>query len=294
MYDGLTNPGRNDECWCGSGKKYKKCHLDFDERLEGLFEAGEDVPTRDLLKTAADIEGVKRSAAVNVGVLDYVAERIGPGVTTEQIDTWVHDYTVEHGAIPAPLNYEGFPKSVCTSINEVVCHGIPSPDVVLKDGDIVNVDCSTNLNGYFSDSSRMFCIGNVSPEKQKLVDVTKECMELGLREVKPWGFLGDMAQAVNDHARANGFRVVVDIGGHGVGVEFHEDPWVSYVARKGTEMLMVPGMMFTIEPMINMGTEEIYVDEKDEWTVYTADGKPSAQWEIQVLVTEDGHEVISW
>lgn len=294
MYDGLTNPGRNDECWCGSGKKYKKCHLDFDERLEGLFEAGEDVPSRDLLKTAADIEGVKRSAAVNVGVLDYVAERIGPGVTTEQIDTWVHDYTVEHGAIPAPLNYEGFPKSVCTSINEVVCHGIPSPDVVLKDGDIVNVDCSTNLNGYFSDSSRMFCIGNVSPEKQKLVDVTKECMELGLREVKPWGFLGDMAQAVNDHARANGFRVVVDIGGHGVGVEFHEDPWVSYVARKGTEMLMVPGMMFTIEPMINMGTEEIYVDEKDEWTVYTADGKPSAQWEIQVLVTEDGHEVISW
>ena len=130
MYDGLTNPGRNDECWCGSGKKYKKCHLDFDERLEGLFEAGEDVPSRDLLKTAADIEGVKRSAAVNVGALDYVAERIGPGVTTEQIDTWVHDYAVEHGAIPAPLNYEGFPKSVCTSINEVVCHGIPSADEV--------------------------------------------------------------------------------------------------------------------------------------------------------------------
>ena len=143
MYDGLQSPGRNDECWCGSGKKYKKCHLDFDERLEELAEAGEEVPPRDLLKTPAEIEGIKRSAEVNIGVLDYVAERIAPGITTEQIDQWVHDYTVEHGAIPAPLDYEGFPKSVCTSVNEVVCHGIPSPDEVLREGDIVNIDCST-------------------------------------------------------------------------------------------------------------------------------------------------------
>ena len=177
MYDGLQSPGRNDECWCGSGKKYKKCHLDFDERLEELAETGEEVPPRDLLKTPAEIEGIKRSAEVNVGVLDYVAERITPGITTEQIDQWVHDYTVEHGAIPAPLDYEGFPKSVCTSVNEVVCHGIPSPDEVLREGDIVNIDCSTIKDGFFSDSSRMFCIGEVSPEAADLVRVTKEAVQ---------------------------------------------------------------------------------------------------------------------
>ncbi len=285
---------RNNPCWCGSGLKYKKCHYDFDQKIALYRRQGHMVPSQDMIKTPSQIHAIRESAKVNVAVLDYVAQRIKEGVTTQEIDNWVYEQTTKYHATPAPLNFEGYPKSVCTSINEVVCHGIPSPDVVLKDGDIVNVDCSTNLNGYYSDSSRMFCIGNVSPEKRKLVDVTKECMELGLKEVKPWGFLGDMAQAVNDHARANGFRVVVDIGGHGVGIEFHEDPWVSYVARRGTEMLMVPGMMFTIEPMINIGTEEVYVDEEDDWTVYTADGKPSAQWEIQVLVTEDGHEVISW
>lgn len=285
---------RNNPCWCGSGLKYKKCHYDFDQKIAQYRRQGHMVPSTDMIKTPPQIQAIRESAKVNVAVLDYVAERIKEGVTTQEIDNWVYEQTVRYHAVPATLHFEGYPKSVCTSINEVVCHGIPSPDVVLKEGDIVNIDCSTNLNGYYSDSSRMFCIGNVSPEKKKLVDVTKECMELGLKEVKPWGFLGDMAQAVNDHARANGFRVVVDIGGHGVGIEFHEDPWVSYVARRGTEMLMVPGMMFTIEPMINMGTEEIYVDEKDDWTVYTADGKPSAQWEIQVLVTEDGNEVISW
>jgi len=285
---------RNNPCWCGSGLKYKKCHYDFDQKIAVYRRQGHMVPSRDMIKTQQQIQSIRESAKVNVAVLDYVAEHIKEGVTTQEIDNWVYEQTAKYHATPAPLNFEGYPKSVCTSINEVVCHGIPSHDVVLKEGDIVNVDCSTNLNGYYSDSSRMFCIGNVPPEKKKLVDVTKECMELGLEEVKPWGFLGDMAQAVNDHARANGFRVVVDIGGHGVGLQFHEDPWVSYVARKGTEMLMVPGMMFTIEPMINMGTEEVYVDEKDDWTVYTADGKPSAQWEIQVLVTEDGHEVISW
>lgn len=285
---------RNNPCWCGSGLKYKKCHYEFDQKIALYRRQGHMVPSTDMIKTPPQIQAIRESAKINVAVLDYVAERIKEGVTTQEIDNWVYEQTTKYHAIPAPLHFEGYPKSVCTSINQVVCHGIPSPDVVLKDGDIVNVDCSTNLNGYFSDSSRMFCIGNVSPEKKKLVDVTRECMELGLEEVKPWGFLGDMAQAVNDHARANGFRVVVDIGGHGVGIEFHEDPWVSYVARRGTEMLMAPGMMFTIEPMINMGTEEIYIDEKDEWTVYTADGKPSAQWEIQVLVTEDGHEVIAW
>ena len=163
MYDGEGQPERNDACWCGSGKKYKKCHLAIDEQLQHLYEQGREVPARALLKTREDIEGIKRSAEVNVGVLDYVAERIKPGVTTQQIDEWVHEYTVSHGAIPAPLDYEGYPKSVCTSVNEVVCHGIPSEDEVLKEGDIVNIDCSTVKDGYFSDSSRMFCIGEVSP-----------------------------------------------------------------------------------------------------------------------------------
>ena len=229
MYDGLQSPGRNDECWCGSGKKYKKCHLDFDERLEELAEAGEEVPPRDLLKTPAEIEGIKRSAEVNVGVLDYVAERIAPGITTEQIDQWVHDYTVEHGAIPAPLDYEGFPKSVCTSVNEVVCHGIPSPDEVLREGDIVNIDCSTIKDDFFSDSSRMFCIGEVSPEAADLVRVTKEAVQVGLDAIKPWGHLGDIGAAVNAYAREHGYTVVREFGGHGIGLEFHEDPFVSFV-----------------------------------------------------------------
>jgi methionyl aminopeptidase len=198
------------------------------------------------------------------------------------------------GGIPAPLNYQGYPKSVCTSLNNQVCHGIPDENVILKEGDIINVDCSTILNGYFSDSSRMFCIGAVSPEKQKLVQVAKECCDIGLKEVKPWGFLGDMGQAVHDHAAANGYTVVREIGGHGVGLQFHEDPWVSYNSRRGEEMLLVPGMIFTIEPMVNMGKVDIFIDDGNGWTAYTEDGMPSAQWEYMVLVTEDGAEVLSW
>ena len=285
---------RNSPCWCGSGRKYKKCHYDFDEKLMAYEHRGCIVPEHNMIKTPEQIEKIKASAQVNIAVLDYVAEHIKEGGTTEDIDRWVYEETTKRGAIPAPLNFEGFPKSVCTSINEVVCHGIPDPDRVLQDGDIINVDCSTILNGYFSDSSRMFCIGDVSPEKKKLVDVTKEAMLKGLEQVKPWGFLGDMGQAVHDYVYANGYSVVREIGGHGVGIEFHEEPWVSYNSKAGTEMLMVPGFMFTIEPMINEGTEEVFVDGDDDWSVYTKDGKASAQWEIQVLVTEDGHEVLSW
>lgn len=286
--------GRNDPCWCGSGKKYKQCHAAFDERLAKESDAGHIVPSHDMIKTPEQITAIKESCKINIAVLDYVAEHIKEGVTTEEIDQWVYQETTKRGGIPAPLGYEGFPKSVCTSVNEQVCHGIPSEQVVLKKGDIVNVDVSTIYHGYFSDSSRMFCIGEISPEKQKLVDVTKECVELGLEQVKPWGFLGDMAQAVNDHAVKHGYSVVREIGGHGVGLEFHEDPWVGYIGTRGTDMMMVPGMIFTIEPMINMGTHEIYVDEENDWEVYTTDGKPSAQWEIMVLVTEDGHEVLSY
>ena len=286
--------GRNDLCWGGSGKKYKHCHEAFDEKLMEAADAGHQIPDHDMIKTPEQIEGIRESCKINVAVLDYVAEHIKAGVTTEEIDQWVYNETTRMGGIPAPLNYEGYPFSVCTSVNDQVCHGFPSKDVILKAGDIINVDCSTILNGYFSDSSRMFCIGEVSPEKKKLVQVTKECVELGLKEVKPWGFLGDMGQAVHDHAFSNGYTVVREIGGHGVGLEFHEEPWVGYNSRRGQEMLMVPGMIFTIEPMVNMGQPDIYVDSDNDWEVYTDDGLPSAQWEIMVLVTEDGHEVLCW
>ena len=286
--------GRNDPCWCGSGKKYKKCHEEFDEKISFIKSQGHEVPDHSIIKTPEQIAAIRESCQINIAVLDYVAEHIREGMTTQEIDDLVSQKTAELGGIPAPLNYQGYPKSVCTSINEIVCHGIPSDKVVLKDGDIINVDVSTIYHGYFSDSSRMFCIGNVSPEKKKLVDVVKECVEIGLKQVKPWSFLGDMGQAVHEHAVKNGYSVVREIGGHGVGLEFHEDPWVSYVSKAGEEMLLVPGMIFTIEPMVNMGTDRVYVDKDDNWTIYTADKKPSAQWEIMVLVTEDGHEVLCY
>lgn len=285
---------RNDICWCGSGRKYKVCHERFDAKIHQAELAGHMVPPRKIIKTPEQIEKIKESASINIAVLDYIEEHIKEGMSTAEIDRIVYKITTERGGIPAPLNYEGYPYSVCTSVNDQVCHGFPSEDVILKSGDIVNVDCSTILDGYFSDSSRMFCIGEVSPEKRKLVEVTRECVYKGLEQVKPWGFLGDMGQAVHDHAFANGYTVVREIGGHGVGLEFHEEPWVGYNSKKGTEMLMVPGMIFTIEPMVNMGKVEIYTDKENGWEVYTKDHMPSAQWEIMVLVTEDGYEVLSW
>ena len=290
----MEKPGRNDPCWCGSGKKYKKCHIDFDEKIEEFEGAGHIVPSHEILKNAEQIEKIKESAKINIAVLDYVAEHIKAGISTAEIDKWVYDITTKMGGVPAPLNFEGFPKSVCTSINNEVCHGIPSEDVIIKDGDIINVDVSTNLNGYFSDSSRMFCIGNVSEENRKLVEETKNAVYEGLKQVKPWGFLGDMGQAVNDYVKSKGYSVVREVGGHGIGLEFHEDPWVSYISKKGTEMLMVPGMIFTIEPMVNAGKPDIFVDEDNGWTIYTEDNSMSAQWEIQVLVTVDGYEIIAY
>lgn len=286
--------GRNDACWCGSGKKYKKCHCDFDAKREAYKNKGLLVPPRRIIKNEAQIEGIRESARINIEILDYIGGHIKAGVTTQEIDDWVSEITRKHHAVAATLNYEGFPKSVCTSINSVVCHGIPSPDEVLQEGDIINVDASTIYNGYFSDSSRMYCIGEVSAEKKRLVDVTKQSLDIGLQYVAPWRKIGDMGAAIHEFAMENGYTVVREIGGHGVGVEFHEDPWVSYVCPKDTGMLLAPGMMFTIEPMINMGKEGIYISDDDGWTVYTDDGLPSAQWEIQVLVTEDGYEIISY
>ena len=288
------NLNRNDHCWCGSNKKYKNCHLQFDEKINSYRLKGHIVPPRSIIKTPEQIEKIKESATINTAVLDLVSKNIKAGMSTEEINTIVHDFTVSQGAIPAPLNFQGYPKSVCTSVNDEVCHGIPSEKVILEEGDIVNVDVSTIYNGYYSDASRMFMIGNVNEEDAKLVRVAKECLDKGLEAVKPWGFLGDIGAAVQEHAEANGFSVVRAFGGHGVGIKFHEDPFVAHVGNKGEGMVLVPGMIFTIEPMINQGDYEVFVDEDDEWTVFTEDGGYSAQWEYTVLVTEDGAEIISW
>ena len=284
---------RNELCWCGSGKKYKRCHMAMEEKMEQLREAGHIVPGRELLKTPAQIEAIKKSAELNTAVLDHVAKHIHAGISTEDIDVLVHDFTVSHGGIPAPLGYEGFPKSVCTSLNNEICHGIPDKNIILQEGDIINVDVSTILDGYFSDASRMFKIGTVSERAERIVRVTEECVELGLKAAKPWGHLGDIADAIYTHAQKNGYSIVEDIGGHGIGLEFHEEPFVSYVTPKGSEMVLVPGMMFTIEPMLNEGSPDFFVDEDNDWTVYTIDDGLSAQIEYMVLVTETGIEVLT-
>jgi methionine aminopeptidase, type I len=267
---------------------------DLDKKVLYFQNKGHLVPSRKLIKTPEQIEGIRRSGVINTGVLDLVESEIKAGMSTAEIDKLVYDYTIAHGAIPAPLNYEGFPKSVCTSINEVVCHGIPSETEILEEGDIINVDVSTILDGYFSDASRMFIIGKTFPEKEKLVKVAKECLQIGMEAARPFGFVGDIGNAIQKHAEKNGFSVVRDLCGHGVGLEFHEEPDVEHFGRKGTGMLLVPGMVFTIEPMINMGTYKVFVDEEDGWTVVTEDELPSAQWEHTFLMTENGLEILTY
>lgn len=267
---------------------------ELDKKVLYWQERGCLVPTRSLIKTPEQIEGIRKSGIINTAVLDLVQEKIAPGMSTAEIDKLVYDYTVAHGAIPATLDYEGFPKSCCTSINEVVCHGIPDEDEILEEGDIINVDCTTILNGYYADASRMFIIGKTAPEKEKLVKVAKECLEAGVKAAQPFGFVGDIGNAVEKHAKKNGFSVVRDLCGHGVGVEFHEEPDVEHFGKRGTGMLLVPGMVFTIEPMINMGTWEVFVDEEDGWTVVTEDELPSAQWEHTFVMTEEGLEILTY
>lgn len=266
---------------------------EMDKRILRLQEKGHLAPTRELVKTPEQIEGIRRSGVVNTGVLDLVEQEIRAGMSTAEIDRLVYDYTVGHGAIPAPLNYEGFPKSVCTSINEVVCHGIPSEDEILEEGDIVNVDVSTILDGFYSDASRMFIIGQTSPEKERLVKVAKECLEIGAAAAKPWGYVNDIGKAIGRHAHKNGYTIVRDLCGHGVGLAFHEEPEVNHYDTREEGMLLVPGMVFTIEPMVNMGTWRVFIDEADGWTVVTEDELPSAQWEHTFVMTEHGLEVLT-
>ena len=251
------------------------------------------VPKRELIKTPEQIEGIRRSGKITNGALDLVAREIKAGMTTEDINRLVHEYTLDHGGTPAPLNYEGFPKSVCTSINDVVCHGIPSEEEMLLPGDIVNVDVTTIYKGYYADASRMYIIEDTYPEWKRLVKVAKECRDLGAAATKPYSFVGDMAKVITKHAHQNGCTVVRELCGHGVGLDFHEALDVDHYGVRGKSgMLLVPGMVFTIEPMINLGEREVFQDEDDGWTICTEDGQPSAQWEHTYLLTPHGLEVL--
>lgn len=268
---------------------------EFDRKIMYMENKGALVPTRELVKTPEQIEGIRRSGVVNTGVLDLIEKEIHAGMSTLEIDRLCRDYCEAHGAVPACLDYEGFPMSVCTSINEVVCHGIPKATDILEEGDIINVDFTTILDGYYADASRMFIIGETTPEKRKLVEVTHECLEIGMEAAKPWGFVGEIGKAIEKHAKKHHYGVVRDLCGHGVGLQFHEEPEVCHFAQKDPGMLLVPGMVFTIEPMVNMGTWEVFVDADDPygWEVITEDEQPSAQWEHTLLMTEHGVEILS-
>lgn len=284
-----------EKCWCGSDKIYKDCHFETDRKLNKMSKNYKMIaPSKDLIKSPKDIIGIKKAAMINNKVLDLVADFIKEGISTEEINTLVHEKTIEMGGIPAPLNYNGFPKSVCTSINNVVCHGIPNSKQILKNGDIINVDCTTILDGYYADASRMFIIGEVSDEVKTLVNATKESIDLVVKNLKPFQTVGDIGFMINKFIKSFGFSIVREIGGHGVGNDFHEEPFVAHVGRKDEGMILVPGMVFTIEPMVNMGARHVYLDSEDNWTVYTADDSLSAQWEYTVLMTEEGLEVIAW
>lgn len=291
------NRGRNDPCYCGSGRKFKKCCMATARSGEPMAQAAAIMPEafpavpRNLIKTKAQIAGIRKAGRLNVEILDMLTGRIVEGVTTEQIDQWVHEYTLAKGAVPAPLNYKGYPKSICTSINEVVCHGIPEARE-LRRGDIMNVDVTSVLDGYFGDSSRMYMIGEVSREAADLVRVTQECLEVGIAKVRPGAFVGDIGAAIQQYAESRGYSVVREFVGHGTGIKFHEDPQIPHFGRKGAGQPLMPGMVFTIEPMINAGDWPVKI-LSDGWTAVTRDHSLSAQWEHTIAVTGDGVDVLT-
>ena len=268
--------------------------LELDKKLELLKQQGKKIPTKKMIKTNQQIEGIKKAAIVNSGLLDYIEENIKAGMSTEQIDIMAKDYTKKHNAICADYQYCGYPKHICVSVNDVVCHGIPSDDQILQEGDIVNVDATTMVDGYYADASRMFMIGKVSKEAKQLVEDTKKALEIGISSIIPYqSCIGDIGSAIENFAKAHGYSVVKEFCGHGVGLALHEDPYVLHFnPHKPTEVI-VPGMVFTIEPMLNLGSRHVFVDADDEWTVYTEDGSLSAQWEHTILITETGVEIIS-
>jgi methionyl aminopeptidase len=287
----LAKVGRNDPCPCGSGLKFKKCclgkSLPPDGDIEDLYHRKYGIR----LKKEPDIESLRRAGRLVVQTLDLVESIIRPGLVTEEINTLVHEFTIKNGAIPAPLNYRGFPKSVCVSVNEVICHGIPG-ERILNDGDIVNVDITSILNGYYADANKTYFVGTPGPDARNIVSIARECLRRGMAAVKPGSTLGDIGWAIQTYAEAQGCSVVREFVGHGVGFGFHEAPQVPHFGQPGAGLTLIPGMVFTVEPMINLGKKELKVLD-DNWTAVTKDGSLSAQFEQTILVTPDGFESLT-
>ncbi len=282
--------GRNDPCPCGSGLKHKKCCLGKDG-----VSAGERERYRRQygirFKNGRDVEAIRRAGVLALESLDLVEKNLREGMKTEEIDSLVSGLTAERGAVAAPLNYRGYPKSVCVSVNEVVCHGIPG-ERVLNDGDIVNVDVTPILGGYYADASKTFLVGNPGPEAEKIVRVARRCLREGIAMARPGNRVGDIGWAIQRYAESEGCSVVREFVGHGVGFDFHEPPQVPHYGRKGQGILLLPGMVFTIEPMINLGGKDLHI-LSDDWTAVTDDGSLSAQFEQTILITEEGCESLT-
>ncbi len=302
----MTKLNRNDICWCGSGKKYKKCHLNEDENktnTENAITRGNNnqpffkMPKRKAknnikLKTPKQIAGIHKASRLTSEILTALEDIVKPGITTEDINTFVHEYTIRNGATPAPLNYKGFPKSVCTSLNNVICHGIPSSEDTCLEGDILNIDVTCIVDGFFGDANRMYTIGKVHKEDLRLIKETKTCLDLGIQAAQPGNYFGDIGHAIQQHAKQCGFSVVREYTGHGIGLAFHEEPQVLHYGKRGTGDQILPGMVFTIEPMINAGTHHV-VHLNDGWTALTKDKAFSAQWEHTIVITENGPKILT-
>lgn len=286
--------GRNDPCWCGSGKKWKKCHHPEGPPRTAAYLREEYADRYDIvLKTPEQIEGIRRAGHLAARILDATCALAKEGITTLELNDFAHQMHLDAGAIPACLGYGSppFPKSICTSLNNVICHGIPDL-IPLKQGDIVNIDITAILDGYYGDCSRMVCIGEVNPERQRVVDVAYECLMRSVAILKPGVLVSEIGKLIQEYATAHGCSVVHQFVGHGVGIDFHEDPQIPH-CRNQVNIPLVPGMTFTIEPMINAGAAEAVVDNTDEWTARTIDGKASGQWEHTLLITEEGYEILT-
>ncbi|MSY92270.1 MAG: type I methionyl aminopeptidase [Actinobacteria bacterium] len=299
----------NDPCWCGSGQKFKRCHRDAKEQLQpGLISPMRTVPAEiprpeyaetgnvtrrpeERIKDAAFIERMRRAGHAAAEVLDIGAAVIAPGVTTDEIDAVVHQAYIDRGGYPSTLNYRGYPKSLCTSVNEVICHGIPD-DRPLRDGDIVNLDVTIWLDGVHGDTNATYCVGNVDDASKRLIDVTRQCLDRGIAAVAPGRPFSDIGRAIETHAVANGYEVVRAFVGHGIGEQFHTDLQIPHYYEPRMTTIMEPGMVFTIEPMISMGTGQHKIWD-DDWTAVTADGSRTAQFEHTIVVTGTGVEILT-
>jgi methionyl aminopeptidase len=284
---------RNDLCWCGSGKKFKKCHFPLENPKE-------DIPKSYLkdfgiiIKTKKQIDGIKKSSKLAAYILNELCLKAKEGVSTQDLDDLAFELHKKNNAIPAPLNYghPPFPKSICTSLNEEICHGIPNKKTILKNGDILNIDVTTILDNYFGDVSRMVIIGNTSEEKKNVVETSYQCLMESIKILKPGIKIFEIGNVIEKIAEKHNCSVVNQFVGHGVGVAFHEPPQIPF-SYNNIQIPFVPGMTFTIEPMINAGTKEAIIDPDNKWTARTKDGLPSAQWEHTILITENGYEILT-